>query len=30
MAGALMSKVWDLFGMDSAEPDELGRRIRRR
>ena len=22
MAGALMSKVWDLFGMDSAEPEE--------
>ena len=23
MAGALMSKVWDLFGMDSAEPEEI-------
>ena len=23
MAGALMSKVWDLFGMDSAEPEEV-------
>lgn len=23
MAGALMSKVWDLFGMDSAEPEEM-------
>lgn len=23
MAGALMSKVWDLFGMDQAEPDEV-------
>ena len=22
MSGALMSKVWDLFGMDSAEPEE--------
>ncbi len=22
MSGALMNKVWDLFGMDSAEPDE--------
>ena len=22
MAGALMNKVWDLFGMDSAEPEE--------
>ena len=22
MAGALMSKVWDLFGMDQAEPEE--------
>ena len=22
MAGAIMSKVWDLFGMDSAEPEE--------
>ena len=22
MLGALMNKVWDLFGMDSAEPDE--------
>ena len=23
MAGALMSKVWDLFGMDSGEPEEI-------
>ena len=23
MAGALMNKVWNLFGMDQAEPDEL-------
>ena len=23
MAGALMSKVWDLFGMDPAEPEEI-------
>jgi len=23
MSGAIMSKVWDLFGMDSAEPEEL-------
>ena len=23
MAGALMSKVWDLFGMDSGEPEEV-------
>ena len=22
MSGALMNKVWDLFGMDTAEPDE--------
>ena len=22
MSGALMNKVWDLFGMDSAEPEE--------
>ena len=22
MSGALMNKVWDLFGMDSAEPDD--------
>ena len=22
MAGALMNKVWNLFGMDSAEPEE--------
>ena len=22
MAGALMNKVWDLFGMDSAEQEE--------
>ena len=22
MAGALMNKVWDLFGMDTAEPEE--------
>ena len=22
MSGALMDKVWGLFGMDSAEPDE--------
>ena len=22
MSGALMSKVWDLFGMDSAEPED--------
>lgn len=22
MSGALMNKVWDLFGMDKAEPDE--------
>lgn len=22
MSGALINKVWDLFGMDSAEPDE--------
>ena len=21
MSGALMNKVWDLFGMDSAEPE---------
>jgi len=23
MSGAIMSKVWDLFGMDSAEPEEV-------
>ena len=23
MAGALMSKVWDLFGMEQSEPDEI-------
>ena len=23
MAGALMNKVWNLFGMDQAEPDEM-------
>lgn len=23
MAGALMNKVWNLFGMDQAEPDEV-------
>ena len=23
MAGALMNKVWNLFGMDSAEPEEV-------
>ena len=23
MAGALMRKVWDLFGMDSGEPEEI-------
>ena len=23
MSGALMNKVWDLFGMDSAEPEEF-------
>ena len=22
MSGALMNKVWDLFGMDQAEPEE--------
>ena len=22
MSGALMNKVWDLFGMDSEEPEE--------
>ena len=22
MSGALMNKVWDLFGMDTAEPEE--------
>ena len=22
MAGALINKVWDFFGMDSAEPEE--------
>ena len=22
MSGALMNKVWDLFGMDPAEPEE--------
>ena len=22
MSGAIMNKVWDLFGMDSAEPEE--------
>ena len=22
MSGTLMNKVWDLFGMDSAEPEE--------
>ena len=23
MSGAIMSKVWDLFGMDSAQPEEI-------